>query len=58
MHANAATALEDYVKPGARVLDVGCGSGYLTGVSCALRKWVDEIGFSHDGTAWRKSRGD
>ena len=32
MHANAATALEDYAKPGAKVLDVGCGSGYLTAV--------------------------
>jgi ribosomal protein L11 methylase PrmA len=32
MHANAATALEEYAKPGARVLDVGCGSGYLTAV--------------------------
>ena len=33
MHANAATALEEYAKPGARVLDVGCGSGYLTAVT-------------------------
>ena len=32
MHANAATALEEYARPGAKVLDVGCGSGYLTAV--------------------------
>ena len=32
MHANAASALEDYARPGAKVLDVGCGSGYLTAV--------------------------
>jgi protein-L-isoaspartate(D-aspartate) O-methyltransferase len=32
MHANAATALEEYATPGAKVLDVGCGSGYLTAV--------------------------
>jgi protein-L-isoaspartate O-methyltransferase len=32
MHANAASALDDYAKPGAKVLDVGCGSGYLTAV--------------------------
>lgn len=32
MHANAASALEEYAKPGMKVLDVGCGSGYLTAV--------------------------
>ena len=32
MHANAASALEEYARPGAKVLDVGCGSGYLTAV--------------------------
>ena len=32
MHANAAVALIDYLNPGAKVLDVGCGSGYLTAV--------------------------
>jgi|SRR5579859_6927467 len=36
MHANAATALEDYLKPGSKVLDVGCGSGYLTAVLARL----------------------
>jgi protein-L-isoaspartate(D-aspartate) O-methyltransferase len=33
MHANAASALEEYARPGAKVLDVGCGSGYLTAVT-------------------------
>jgi protein-L-isoaspartate O-methyltransferase len=28
MHAYALNSLEDYLKEGARVLDVGCGSGY------------------------------
>ena len=32
MHANAASALEEYAKPGMKVLDVGCGSGYLSAV--------------------------
>ena len=36
MHANAASALEEYATPGARVLDVGCGSGYLTAVPSDL----------------------
>jgi len=36
MHANAAEALLPYLKPGARVLDVGSGSGYLTCVLAAL----------------------
>src|SRR6266496_6744151 len=36
MHANAASALEEYATPGAKVLDVGCGSGYLTAVPSNL----------------------
>lgn len=36
MHANAAEALLPYLRPGARVLDVGSGSGYLTCVLAAL----------------------
>lgn len=36
MHANAAESLLPYLKPGARVLDVGSGSGYLTCVLAAL----------------------
>jgi protein-L-isoaspartate(D-aspartate) O-methyltransferase len=36
MHANAAEALLPFLKPGARVLDVGSGSGYLTCVLAAL----------------------
>lgn len=30
MHAAALQHLEDFMYPGARVLDVGCGSGYLS----------------------------
>lgn len=29
MHAFALENLADYIKPGGKVLDVGCGSGYL-----------------------------
>jgi protein-L-isoaspartate(D-aspartate) O-methyltransferase len=32
MHATCLELLRDYAKPGARVLDVGSGSGYLTAV--------------------------
>lgn len=32
MHAHALEYLVDHLKPGARVLDVGCGSGYLVGI--------------------------
>ena len=30
MHAYALEALNDYLKPGNKILDVGSGSGYLT----------------------------
>ena len=40
MHANAASALEEYATPGAKVLDVGCGSGYLTAVSLSLLEFL------------------
>ena len=30
MHASALTTLKDFLRPGMRVLDVGCGSGYLS----------------------------
>jgi protein-L-isoaspartate(D-aspartate) O-methyltransferase len=36
MHAHAATSLLPFLKPGARVLDVGSGSGYLTHVLANL----------------------
>lgn len=36
MHANAAESLLPYLNPGAKVLDVGSGSGYLTCVLAAL----------------------
>lgn len=36
MHAAAAEALLFYLKPGAKVLDVGSGSGYLTHVLAEL----------------------
>ena len=32
MHASACESLLPYLKPGARVLDIGSGSGYLTAV--------------------------
>lgn len=32
MHAAACEALLEQLKPGAKVLDVGCGSGYLLGI--------------------------
>jgi protein-L-isoaspartate(D-aspartate) O-methyltransferase len=36
MHANACESLLDYLKPGAKVLDIGSGSGYLTAVLANL----------------------
>ena len=38
MHASACESLLDYLKPGAKVLDVGSGSGYLTHVLAELVK--------------------
>ena len=38
MHANAAESLLPYLRPGAKVLDVGSGSGYLTHVLAELVK--------------------
>ncbi|EMF08751.1 protein-L-isoaspartate O-methyltransferase [Sphaerulina musiva SO2202] len=38
MHANAAEALLEFLRPGNRVLDVGSGSGYLTHVLGELGK--------------------
>ncbi|KAJ9620948.1 hypothetical protein H2203_007534 [Taxawa tesnikishii (nom. ined.)] len=38
MHANAAESLLDFLRPGAKVLDVGSGSGYLTHVLAELVK--------------------
>jgi len=36
MHGHACEYLIDYLKPGARVLDIGSGSGYLTHVMANL----------------------
>ncbi|GAA6058125.1 hypothetical protein JCM3770_005953 [Rhodotorula araucariae] len=36
MHANAVENLEPFLQPGANVLDVGSGSGYLLGIFHAL----------------------
>lgn len=36
MHAHAAEALASRLQPGAKVLDVGSGSGYLTAVFAHL----------------------
>ncbi|PVI06998.1 protein-L-isoaspartate O-methyltransferase [Periconia macrospinosa] len=36
MHANACESLLEYLHPGARVLDIGSGSGYLTAVLANL----------------------
>lgn len=38
MHAAAAESLLPYLKPGAKILDVGSGSGYLTHVLAELVK--------------------
>ena len=32
MHAHACENLLGFLKPGSKVLDVGCGSGYLLGI--------------------------
>jgi protein-L-isoaspartate(D-aspartate) O-methyltransferase len=36
MHASASEALLEFLNPGSKVLDVGCGSGYLTAVLAHL----------------------
>ncbi len=36
MHANACESLLEYLQPGAKVLDIGSGSGYLTAVLANL----------------------
>eukprot|EP01050_Picozoa_sp_SAG11_P034981 SAG11_NODE_12596_length_695_cov_1.080537_1_plen_107_part_10 len=42
MHAYALEWLSDRLKPGSKVLDVGCGSGYLTACfgACSLGGFV------------------
>eukprot|EP01130_Rhizamoeba_saxonica_P004076 TRINITY_DN1677_c0_g1_i1.p1 TRINITY_DN1677_c0_g1~~TRINITY_DN1677_c0_g1_i1.p1 ORF type:complete len:190 (+),score=39.02 TRINITY_DN1677_c0_g1_i1:459-1028(+) len=42
MHATALELLKDNLFPGAKALDVGSGSGYLT---CAMAKMVGNTGF-------------
>jgi protein-L-isoaspartate(D-aspartate) O-methyltransferase len=49
MHANAASALEEYATPGAKVLDVGCGSGYLTAVPSSLLEFLT-VGIGSNGS--------
>lgn len=41
MHAHALELLSEYLTPGARVLDVGCGSGYL---SACMARMVGQAG--------------
>lgn len=47
MHGHACEYLIDYLKPGARVLDIGSGSGYLTHV---LANLVTDRGNNTQGT--------
>ncbi|CAG8941921.1 unnamed protein product [Penicillium salamii] len=47
MHGHACEYLIDYLKPGARVLDIGSGSGYLTHV---LANLVTDTGNAVHGT--------
>ena len=48
MHASACESLLPYLKPGARVLDVGSGSGYLTHVLAELvRPGGKVVGVEH-----------
>jgi protein-L-isoaspartate(D-aspartate) O-methyltransferase len=51
MHASAAESLLPYLKPGARVLDVGSGSGYLTAVLAELVYPQEEDGNGEVGKA-------
>ena len=52
MHAYALEALVDKLKPGARVLDVGSGTGYLTAAFAIMvgpnGKAVGKINLSHN----------
>lgn len=51
MHASAAESLLPYLKPGARVLDIGSGSGYLTAVLAELVYPQEEDGKGEAGKA-------
>jgi protein-L-isoaspartate(D-aspartate) O-methyltransferase len=51
MHASAAESLLPYLKPGARVLDIGSGSGYLTAVLAELVYPQEEGGKGDAGKA-------
>lgn len=57
MHAHCLELLEDHLKPGARALDVGSGTGYLT--ACMGLMVKDEggkvVGVEHiqgEGAPW------
>lgn len=51
MHASATESLLPYLKPGARVLDIGSGSGYLTAVLAELVYPQQEDGQGEAGKA-------
>jgi len=43
MHVYAVTALEEHLKPGGRVLDVGSGSGYLCAIMAHMMEGTGKV---------------